>query len=103
MKALRHPATIVACVALFAALGGGVAIASGVISGKSIRNHSIPERKLTRKAIKKLRGQRGPAGPAARKDPRCNWRDRGLRGDRCHGRHGCQGRNWCHRRNRSKG
>lgn len=63
MKGLRHPATILACVALFAALGGGVAAASGLITGKSIRNHSIPEGKLTRKAIKNLRGHKGPAGP----------------------------------------
>jgi hypothetical protein len=62
LKALKHPATIVASLALFVALGGGAAMASGVISGKSILNHSIAMRKLTRHAIVKLRGHQGPAG-----------------------------------------
>ena len=38
-------------------------MASGLISGKKIVNHSIPEKKLTVAAIKVLRGQKGPAGP----------------------------------------
>lgn len=64
MKHLKHPATIIAAVALFVGLGGGtVAYASGLISGSQIKNHSIAEKKLTRKAIKSLRGQRGPQGP----------------------------------------
>lgn len=73
MKYLRHPATVIAAVALFVALGGGaVAYASGLISGSQIRNHSIPARKLTRAAIRSLhgkRGQRGPAGPAGPQGP----------------------------------
>jgi hypothetical protein len=77
VKHLKHPATIIAAVALFIALGGGAAAyASGLISGSQITNHSIAEKKLTKKAIKALRGQRGrrgatgatgaagPAGPA---------------------------------------
>lgn len=67
MNAWKHPATIIASLALFVALGGGVAVASGLISGKKIVNHSIPEKKLTAKAIKALRGQRGPAGPQGTK------------------------------------
>ena len=63
MKALKHPATIVATLALFVALGGGAALASRLISGRTIANHSIPENKLTAAAIKALRGQQGPAGP----------------------------------------
>lgn len=63
MKALKHPATIIASLALFVALGEGAALASGLISGKTIINHSIPEKKLTAAAIKALRGQRGPTGP----------------------------------------
>lgn len=63
MKALKHPATIVASLAFFVALGGGAALATGLISGKTIVNHSIPENKLTAAAIKALRGQHGPAGP----------------------------------------
>ncbi len=63
MKGLRHPATIIASLALFVALGGG-AWASGLISGSQIKNHSIAEKKLTTKAIRALRGHRGPTGPA---------------------------------------
>jgi hypothetical protein len=69
LKALRHPATIVATVALFAALGGGTAIASGLVSGSSIRNHSIPAKKLTHRAILKLRGQQGPTGNTGPQGP----------------------------------
>jgi hypothetical protein len=64
MKHLKHPATIIAAVALFVGLGGGAAAyASGLISGSQIRNHSIAETKLTKKAIKALHGKRGPHGP----------------------------------------
>jgi hypothetical protein len=57
------PAFVVALIALFVGLGGGAALADGLISGKQLANHSIPEKKLTAKAIKALKGQRGPAGP----------------------------------------
>jgi hypothetical protein len=57
------PAFVVSLLALFLAFGGGAALASGLISGKQIANHSIPEKKLTAKAIKGLRGMHGPAGP----------------------------------------
>ncbi len=64
MNGLKHPATIIALLALFVALGGEAAVASGLISGRQIANHSIPQWKLTRRAIKNLRvGARGPAGP----------------------------------------
>src|SRR3954451_18523064 len=63
MKASKHSATIIAVLALFIALGGGpAAYSSGLISGSQIKNHSIAEKKLTKKAIKALRGQRGPRG-----------------------------------------
>src|SRR5690349_25080311 len=63
MKHLKHPATIIAALALFVALGGGAAAyASGLISGSQIKNHSIPAKQLTRSAIKSLRGRRGPPG-----------------------------------------
>ena len=64
MKALKHPATIIAVAALFVALGGGGAYASGLISGSQIKNHSIAAKKLTANALKQLKGNRGPAGPA---------------------------------------
>jgi hypothetical protein len=63
VKHLRHPATVIAAVALFVALGGGAAWASGLISGSQIKNHSIAEKKLSKKAIKALRGRRGARGP----------------------------------------
>ena len=63
MKRLTHPATIIAAVALFIALGGGaVAYAAGVINGSQIKNHSIAKKKLTKKAIKQLHGLRGKTG-----------------------------------------
>jgi hypothetical protein len=62
MRHLRHPATVVSIVALFAALSGG-AIAGTLISGSQIKNHSIAAKKLTAGAIQQLRGHRGPAGP----------------------------------------
>lgn len=59
MSAWKHPATIVASLALFVALGGGTALAGGLndlISGKKIVSHSIGKEKLTAGAIKALRG-----------------------------------------------
>ena len=62
-KHLRHPATIIASLALFVAFGGGAAWAGGLISGSQIKNHSIGSKKLTKRAIKSLRGKPGPVGP----------------------------------------
>jgi hypothetical protein len=62
MKGLRHPATILAALALFVALGSGAAVASGLVSGRQLANHSVPEWKLTARAISSLRGQEGPSG-----------------------------------------
>jgi hypothetical protein len=62
MRSLKHPATILAAVAVFVALGGGAAVAGGLISGKQLRNHSVPQWKLTGQAISSLRGQQGPVG-----------------------------------------
>jgi hypothetical protein len=65
VKRLTHPATIIAALALFVALGGGAAAyASGLISGSQIKDHSIAAKKLTNAAIQQLKGNRGPAGPA---------------------------------------
>jgi hypothetical protein len=70
VKRLRHPATIIASLALFVALtGGAAAYASGLISGSQIKNHSIPTKKLTRSAITSLRGKRGVRGPAGPQGP----------------------------------
>jgi hypothetical protein len=62
VKLLKHPATIIAAVALFVALGGGAAYASGLINGSQIKNHSIAAKKLTKSAVKSLHGLKGAAG-----------------------------------------
>lgn len=63
MTHVKHPATLIAVLALFFALAGG-AVAGAVISGSQLRNHSVAEKKLTKRAIKALRGHRGARGPA---------------------------------------
>jgi hypothetical protein len=68
MKNLKHPATVIAALALFVALGGG-AYASGLISGSHIRNHSIAAKKLTKGAVRTLHGRRGSRGPAGAPGP----------------------------------
>ena len=62
MKGLRHPATILAALAMFIALGSGAAVASRLISGTQLVNHSVPAWKLTSRAVASLRGQQGPVG-----------------------------------------
>jgi len=66
-RRLRAPGSplVISLTALFVALGGGAAAASGLISGSQILNHSIPAKKLTAAAIRALHGQRGPAGPGS--------------------------------------
>jgi hypothetical protein len=68
LKHFKHPATVVAALALFVALGGG-AWASALISGAKIKNHSIPAKKLTKSAIRSLHGMRGKRGPAGAVGP----------------------------------
>lgn len=51
------PALVISLIALFVALGGTTAYASGLISGKQIADHSIPAKKLTAAAVYALRGQ----------------------------------------------
>jgi hypothetical protein len=60
-----NPALVISLIALFVALGGTTAYASGLISGTQIVDHSIPAKKLTAAALNALHGQRGPAGPGA--------------------------------------
>lgn len=70
MRQSKHPATVIAVVALFVALGGGAAAyASGLITGSQIKNHSIAAKKLTAAAVKSLRGRRGPTGPTGPTGP----------------------------------
>lgn len=69
MSAWKHPATVIASLALFVALGGEAAMASGLISGKQIKDHTIPAKKLTESAIKTLHGLRGPTGAPGPQGP----------------------------------
>jgi hypothetical protein len=52
------PAFVISLIALFVALGGTTAYASGLISGRQIVNHSISAKKLTAAAVNALRGGR---------------------------------------------
>jgi hypothetical protein len=63
------------------AFGGGAAVASRLVSGGSIVNHSIPEWKLTSRAITNLRGQQGPAGAQGSAGPQGPAGARGAQGD----------------------
>lgn len=52
----------IALLALFLALGGTSYAAATAINGKSIKPNSIPKNRLTKTAIKQLKGNRGPTG-----------------------------------------
>ena len=67
----RHT-TVVAYLALFAALGGsayaavtvtGKNIKDGTVTGRDVKNRSLGTSKLSASAVSSLSGQRGPAGP----------------------------------------
>lgn len=62
----------IALLALFLALGGTSYAAATLISGSQIKPHTIAKNRLTNKAIKQLRGNRGPRGlqgPAGQRGP----------------------------------
>jgi hypothetical protein len=70
---VRRHSIVVACVALFALLGGsayavvtvtGKTIKNETITGKDVKNGSLESRELSAGAIGSLTGQRGPAGPS---------------------------------------
>ncbi len=72
IKRLR-PATVIAILALFVAVGGTATAASGLINGKKIKNNTVAGKKLKNKTvtknklapatIKALKGKQGPQGP----------------------------------------
>lgn len=67
-----RPATLIAMLALFVAIGGTATAASGLINGKKLVNNSVGGKKLKNKTvtkkklapatIKALKGQQGPQG-----------------------------------------
>jgi hypothetical protein len=71
LKQLR-PATLIALLALFVAVGGTATAASGLINGKKLKNNTVTGKKLKNKTItkkklapatvKSLKGQQGPKG-----------------------------------------
>jgi hypothetical protein len=75
----RRLNTVVACVALAAALGGtayaavtvtGRSIKDGTITGRDVKDRSLDTGELSAAAVSSLTGQRGPAGPQGPKgDP----------------------------------
>jgi hypothetical protein len=81
MKGLRQPATLIAMLALFVALGGTAAVAGGLISGSQIKNHSIPANKLTSSAITSLHGQQGQKGDTGATGSPGPKGDTGAKGD----------------------
>jgi hypothetical protein len=70
---LSRASMIVACIALFAAIGGSAYAAKGLITGKqiakntitakNIKKGTIKKKNLNKKTIKSLKGQKGPQGP----------------------------------------
>ncbi|MFL5914616.1 MAG: hypothetical protein ACJ752_03130 [Gaiellaceae bacterium] len=75
------PALVISVLALFVGLGGGAAAyASGLIPGSQIKNHSIPAKKLTKKAIRSLHGERGARGPVGPSGPAGPTGPAGLKG-----------------------
>jgi hypothetical protein len=75
-RLVRRHSTVIAYVALFAALGGsayaavtvtGKNIKDGTITGRDVRNRSLGTEKLSPKAVSSLAGERGPAGPQGAK------------------------------------
>ena len=63
MRSLRHPATLIAIVALGVALTGS-AYASGLINGKSIRNGTITGAKLANRTVSSAKLANGAIVPA---------------------------------------
>lgn len=72
-----RPATIIAILALFVAVGGTATAASGLINGKKLKNNTVTGKKLKNKTvtknklapatIKALKGNQGPQGPKGEK------------------------------------
>ena len=89
-RLMRRQGTVVAYVALFAALGGsayaavtvtGKDVQNGTLTGKDVKNRSLGSKELSKKAIGSLSGQRGPAGPQGPKGDSGPKGDAGAKGD----------------------
>src|SRR4051794_24308093 len=60
---------LIAYVALLIALGGSSYAATALISGRHIAPHSVSKNRLTRLAIRQLRGDRGAPGARGAQGP----------------------------------
>ena len=70
----------IALLAVFLALGGTSYAAATLISGSQIKPHTIAKNRLTNKAIKQLRGNRGPRGLQGARGPTGAQGAQGQRG-----------------------
>lgn len=70
----------IALLALFLALGGTSFAAATLISGSQIKPHTIAKNRLTNKAIKQLKGNRGPRGLQGARGPTGAQGTQGARG-----------------------
>ena len=88
-RMFRRHTTVVAYLALFAALGGsayaavtvtGKNIKNGTVTGKDVKNRSLGKSKLSPTALSSLTGERGPAGPQGAPGPKGEPGEQGLAG-----------------------
>jgi hypothetical protein len=78
-RRLPKVSTLIAVVALFAALGGSAIAAKGLITGKDIKKGTVTSKNvkdktlktkdLNPKTVKALQGQQGPEGPQGQQGP----------------------------------
>jgi hypothetical protein len=69
---MRHrlsPATVIALLALFVALGGTAGAAAVLVTSAQIKNGTIQLADISGKAQRALRGKRGPQGPQGPQGP----------------------------------
>jgi hypothetical protein len=88
-RLFRRHTTVVAYLALFAALGGsayaavtvtGKNIKDGTVSGRDVKNRSLGKAELSPSAVSSLLGDRGPAGPQGPAGPKGPQGEPGLPG-----------------------
>lgn len=83
-----RPATLIAILALFVAVGGTATAASGLINGKKIKNNTVTGKKLKNKTvtknklapatIKALKGQKGAQGQQGPQGPKGDPGENGV-------------------------
>jgi Collagen triple helix repeat (20 copies) len=66
IRANASPAMVVAFIAVVLAMTGSAFAARSLITGADIKDGSISRADLSNRAVKSLKGKRGPAGPAGR-------------------------------------